>query len=72
MARKPNPVLQKKWNEGYMQGKKDGIAQAVNFFAEKLEGLQDVPGIGEKTMRKIVDKLGHQYFSEDFYRKKGG
>lgn len=68
MARKPNPVLQKKYLEGYQQGKKDGIAQAVNFFAEKLEGLQNVPGIGEKTMRKIVDKLGHQYFDETFIK----
>lgn len=62
MAKKKNPLLQQKWMEGYEQGKKDGIAQAVNFFASKFAGLEDVPGIGEKTMRKIVEQLGDKYF----------
>ena len=68
MARKPNPVLQKKYLEGYQQGKKDGIAQAVNFFADKLESLRHTPGIGPKTLGKIVDALGHQYFDETFIK----
>lgn len=65
-----NPLLQQKWMEGYQQGKIDGIAQAVNFFTAKFEGLEDVPGIGEKTMQKIVNQLGHKYFSEKWKDKK--
>lgn len=64
-----NPLLQKKYIEGYQQGKKDGIAQAVNFFADKLSGLENVPGIGEKTMLKIVEQLGDKYFEEGAYKK---
>jgi len=56
--RNRNPLLKKKYDEGY----KDGIAQAVNFFREKFEGLEDVEGIGEKTMYKIKMHLGEKYF----------
>lgn len=65
MARKKNknPLLQQKWIEGYQQGKIDGIAQAVSFFAEKFKGLEDVPGIGEKTINKIAKQLGDKYFN---------
>lgn len=69
MAKKKNPLLQKKWLEGYEQGKIDGVAQAVSFFAAKFEGLENVPGIGEKTMQKIVNQLGHKYFSEKWKEK---
>lgn len=56
--KKPNPVLQKK----YEQGLKDGIAQAVDFFIDRFNGLENVPGIGEKTLEKIKKQLGEQYF----------
>ncbi len=53
-----------KWNEGYKQGKEDGVKQALDFFIDKFEGLEDVPGIGDKTMEKIKNQLGHKYFNE--------
>jgi len=61
-----NPVLQKKFDEGYakgfMKGSEYGRDQAVNFFADKFEGLESVPGIGSKTLRKIRNHLGEEYF----------
>jgi len=41
---------------------KDGIAQAVDFFIDRFNGLENVPGIGEKTLEKIKKQLGEQYF----------
>lgn len=60
--RNKNPLLEKKWMEGYERGKQDGISQAVNFFTAKFNGLEDVPGIGKKTMDKIKSQLGDEYF----------
>lgn len=61
-GRKKNPLLERKWQEGYDQGVREGIARSVSFFAEKFEGLADIPGIGEKTMKKIKSQLGDGYF----------
>lgn len=58
--RTKNPLLLKKYDEGF----KDGIGHATNFFLSKFEGLKNVDGIGEKTMEKIVNQLGNQYFKE--------
>ncbi|MEW8985944.1 MAG: hypothetical protein AB2401_02865 [Bacillus sp. (in: firmicutes)] len=59
-----NPILQKKYDEGYEKGLKQGIKQSVDFFTEKFKGLEDVPGIGEKTIDKIRKQLGHEYFQK--------
>lgn len=63
--RNRNPLLEKKWNEGYERGKQDGISQAVNFFTAKFDGLEDVPGIGKKTFEKIKSQLGDKYFERN-------
>lgn len=60
--RNRNPLLAQKWDEGYQQGKKDGVEQAVQFFRSKFEGLEDVPGIGDKTLEKVKIQLGRKYF----------
>ena len=62
--RNRNPLLQKKFDEGYALGMEHGIQKSVDFFTEKFKGLHEVEGIGEKTMKKIIDQLGHQYFEE--------
>ncbi len=63
---KKNPVLQKKFDEGYEVGFKNGAEYgqraAVDFFANKFEGLEKVPGIGKKTLSKLRKHLGEQYF----------
>lgn len=60
--RNRNPLLQQKYAEGFEDGKKAGVKQALDFFIDKFEGLEDVPGIGDKTMARIREQLGHKYF----------
>ena len=47
MSRKRNPVLEKKFNEGYAKGLEHGIQKGVLFFKHKFDGLKEVEGIGE-------------------------
>lgn len=56
--KKPNPVLKEKYDQGF----KDGVYHAVCVFGEKFNGLDQVEGIGEKTMYKIKMHLGERYF----------
>lgn len=60
--RNRNPLLKKKFDEGYALGKQHGIQQAVDFFKDKFDGLENVEGIGEVTMNKIKLQLGEKYF----------
>ena len=62
--RKPhkNPLLEQKYQEGYIDGVSAGIAKATAFFAHKFEGLEEVEGIGPKTLDKIKRQLGEEYF----------
>ncbi|HLR69455.1 MAG TPA: hypothetical protein VK105_20400 [Virgibacillus sp.] len=64
MSRKRNPVLEKKFNEGYAKGLEHGIQKGVLFFKHKFDGLKEVEGIGEKTLEKIKSQLGYEYFEE--------
>ena len=60
--RAKNPLLQQKYNEGYIDGVSAGIAKATAFFADRFKGLDDVEGIGPKTLDKIKKQLGEEYF----------
>ena len=62
MARKPNPVLQKKYNEGFMNGYERARLDTLDFFRMRFDKLQETKGIGEKTLEKIVDVIGPEYF----------
>lgn len=70
MAKKPNPVLQKAREEGYNQGFHAGIKtgfeqgkySACMHFADRFDGLEKVPGIGPKIMKKIVKHFGPELF----------
>lgn len=57
-----NPVLQKKYQEGYKQGFEHGKYTAVSYFADKIEQLQDAKGIGNKTFDKIMEAIGREFF----------
>ncbi|MGY0692643.1 hypothetical protein ACW2QC_07590 [Virgibacillus sp. FSP13] len=63
-----NPVLQDKFKEGYsagyLSGAEYGKSVTLKFLAERFNGLYDVPGIGPKTIKKIEQQLGEQYFRE--------
>ena len=66
MAKKKNPVLQQKFEEGKREGFKHGFEQgkysAIVYFASRFEGLDKVPGIGPKTVEKVVKHFGKEYF----------
>jgi len=64
LKKSKNPVLQKKYEEGFADGYKKGIAMSVDFFKVRFEDLLNVEGIGEKTYQKIVRHLGTQYFKD--------
>jgi|GEM_PF-2872443 len=65
MAKK-NPVLEKVRREAYQEGFRDGLEHgkyaAVCFFAERFERLEKTKGIGAKTMQRIVEAIGVEYF----------
>ncbi|TCJ05066.1 hypothetical protein [Cytobacillus praedii] len=68
MAR--NPQIHKARVEGYNQGFAVGYQQgkysACKYFDKKFQGLEDLPGIGEKTLQKITKhfEFGPEYFKE--------
>lgn len=67
-----NPVIQKARSEayadGFEKGQKLGFEQgkysACMYFASRFEGLQDIKGIGPKTMQIIVKHFGSEYFQK--------
>lgn len=67
-----NPVLKKKYEEGYQKGFERGTKlgfeqgkySACMYFAERFDGLDKVPGIGPKSMKKIVEHFGSEYFQQ--------
>jgi hypothetical protein len=67
-VKKKNPVIEKARSEGYNEGFKFGFEHgkysACVVFADKMEGLEHVNGIGPKMMEKIVQHFGKEYFEE--------
>lgn len=61
VGKKKNPLLEKKYNEGaaygYDQGFADAKRKSAALFAVKLERLEEIKGIGEQTMAKIVKSM---------------
>lgn len=57
-----NPVFQQKYKEGFEAGIQEGINRSSLFFKDKFLGLENAPGIGPKTIEKIKEQLGEQYF----------
>lgn len=72
MAKKPNPVIQKARDEGYNAGFNAGMKlgfeqgkySACMHFADRFEGLEKVPGIGPKSMEKVVKHFGEELFQK--------
>ncbi len=70
--KKVNPVIQKvreeSYQQGFLNGQKLGFEHGKNtatmYFASRFDGLDQVPGIGEKTIEKIVRHFGAEYFEK--------
>ncbi|WP_078428787.1 helix-hairpin-helix domain-containing protein [Alkalihalobacterium alkalinitrilicum] len=52
-----NPLYLKGFNDGAEVGKREMKDAMVDHFIERLENLYKVPGIGEKTIQKIIKAL---------------
>lgn len=67
MAKK-NPVIENARKEGYekgfIMGQKFGTNAALHLFASRFEGLENVKGIGPKTLKLIMEHFGKEYFQE--------
>lgn len=50
--------------KAYKKGFNDGIEHAIEFFKRKFDGIYEVPGIGEKTVEKIVKHFGEEFFEK--------
>ena len=48
-----DPAYMKGFNAGLKAGKNQAAALMSDFIVERMESLQDVPGIGEKTADKV-------------------
>jgi ribosomal protein L5 len=67
-----NPIIQKARKEAYELGYKNGmdmgvkvgIQQASDFFADKVNTLDKVPGIGPKMFERFMNHFGPEYFQK--------
>lgn len=72
MVKKQNPIIAKAKQEGYKNGFEAGLKMgfeqgkysACMHFADRFEGLEKVPGIGPKSMEKVVKHFGEELFRE--------
>lgn len=54
--KKKNPILQKKYDEGYKDGFEQGVffgKEMVKEIGKRVESIKEIKGIGEKTYMKI-------------------
>ncbi|MCU9594620.1 hypothetical protein OEV82_09140 [Caldibacillus thermolactis] len=56
--------LEAAYQLGLAKGEEIGINKATNFFKKRFDGIYDVPGIGEKTVEKLVKHFGKEYFEK--------
>lgn len=48
-----NPLLMEAWNKGFDQGVAQQRENDIENLVYLLEGLENIPGIGDKTATKI-------------------
>jgi hypothetical protein len=48
-----DPVLMQAWRSGFNQGVKQQRESDIKNLVDLLEGLENIPGIGDKTATKI-------------------
>lgn len=56
-----NPKLMEAWNKGFSAGVKAQKETDIEHLVKILEGLEEIPGIGEKTAWKIREFFLNQF-----------
>lgn len=49
------PHLQRIYNQGIRDGADLASHTLQNFMDERIDSLKDIPGIGEKTILKVIE-----------------
>jgi hypothetical protein len=69
-----NPVFERirkeAYNQGFAAGFEYGKESAIRFFAERFERLLKTKRIGPKTIQRMIDVFGREYF--EFQPTKSG
>lgn len=63
--RNRNPLLKKKFAEGYERGVEQGVKESVKFVSDRFSTLHEVEGIGIKTIDRIKEHFGREFFKEE-------
>ncbi len=56
-----DPTLMQAWNKGYAAGQKEATEIFHKFLEDRMQTIQEIDGIGEKTAWKI-----HEHFIKGF------
>lgn len=56
-----DPKLMAAWNKGFAAGAREQRKSDIEYLVRILEGLEEIPGIGEKTAWKV-----REYFLQQF------
>jgi hypothetical protein len=48
-----HPEVMKAWNRGFEAGAREQRRSDIEHLVKILEGLEDIPGVGEKTAWKV-------------------
>ena len=64
-----NPLLQKKFDEGYLKGTKIGNDLEVKYFMDKIKIFESMPGVGAKTAEKLRQAVFGEYQREKDHDK---
>lgn len=60
-----NPLLQKKFEEGYLKGIEQQKRLMVKHWVEKIDIFASMPGVGAITVEKLRQALAGEYKKED-------
>lgn len=58
-------LLKKAFDRGYEKGRAQGVNNTVDYLALKMDELEKVEGIGEKTALKVAKHFGFEVVNDN-------